>query len=103
MLDARRHRLDAQLEISRCLRLWDLGVERAPLGARLAPLHAKALLNAEPAAILAGPGIDRHVIGVHALVAELLRARVHDLEVVGSRHARIAVAARDAQALLGEL
>ena len=102
VLDARRHALDAQIEITGGLGARDLGVQGAPFRARLAALHAKALLDAEAAAVRRRV-IDGHVAGVDPLVAELLRGGVHDFEVVRGGQARIAVAARDDQAALGEL
>ncbi len=102
VFDPRGAALVAQVQISGRLGARNLRVQRAPLGPGLASLDAEALLDAQPAAIRR-PGVDGHVVGVHALVADALRAVVHHLEMVRGRQARIAVAPRDDHAFLGEL
>ena len=81
MLDLDRHAVGAHLEISGRLAPGDLGIERRPFRARLAALEAEADLLACPAPV-ACLAVDRHVAGVHGLVAELLRAGFHHLEIV---------------------
>ncbi len=85
MLDAHGAALRAQIEIAGRLGARDLRIQGAPLRAGFAALDAEALLDAQPTPVR-GAGIDSHVVGVHALVADLLRAVVHHLEC-GSRPA----------------
>ena len=92
--------LGAQLKAASGLGRWQFGVKRGPLGAALAPLKAKAQLQAAPAAV-AWLAVDGHVAGVHVFVAQLGGAVVHDLEVVVARQTRDAVGARDAHLGLG--
>jgi len=68
---------DPQVQIPGRFGSRNFRVKRAPLGAHLAALHAKTLLDAV-APPVEGARIDGHVAGVHLLVAELLRSRVHD-------------------------
>jgi hypothetical protein len=81
VLDLQRHRLGAQLEQARVLRSRNLGVQSRPLGAGLAPLEAKAQLQARGPAV-ARLAVDRHAPGVDILIADPLGAVVHHLEVV---------------------
>ena len=56
-------------------------VERRPFRARFAALEAETNLLAGSAPV-AGLAVDRHVAGVHGLVAELLCTRFQHLEIV---------------------
>jgi len=61
-------------------------------GAGLAALRAETLLNAKSTTV-ARTRINRQIVGVHALVTQTPRAGIHHLEIVGGRHAGIAIAA----------
>ena len=102
MLDSCDEAFAAQVEPAAGLGLRNLRIERAPLGAGLAALCAEALLDAKSPAV-ARPRIDRHIVGVHALVTQAPRTGMHHLEIVRGGQARIAVAARDSEPLLGHL
>ncbi len=102
MLDARGLALHPKVQIAGGFGARDLRVERAPFCSRLAALNAKSLLNAHPA-LVRRPGVDRHVVRMNLLIADLLCGGVHDFEVVGGRQTRIAVAARDDQTPLRQL
>ena len=100
MLDLQHLAVRPHLELAGRLALRDLGVERRPFRARLAALEAEADLLAGAAAV-ARLGVDRHVAGVHLLVAELLGAGLEHLEVVVAGQARDAVGAGHAHLVLG--
>ncbi len=102
VLDFRGRGLNSQIEVSGGFGARDFCVERAPLRAHLAALHAEALLNAG-AATVESPRIDGHVARVHLLIAEFFRARIHDFEIVRSRQTGNAVAARHAETTLRDL
>ena len=100
VFDPQRHRVRSHLEIAGRLTLGDLGVQRGPLAAGLAALEAEADLLAG-AAIVPRLAVDRHVAGVHFLVAKLARTRFQDLVVVVAGQARDAVGPRRAHLVLG--
>ncbi len=100
MLDLQHLAVRPHLELAGLLALGDLGVERRPLCARPAALEAEADLHTGGAAV-ALLGIDRHPAGVAFLVAELVGAGLHHLEIVVARQAGNAVGARHAHLVLG--
>ena len=103
VLDLQHHGLGAQLDLARGLGARHLGVERGPLGANLAALHAKAdLLAGGP------PVIDLAVRcgWTHdVLVTHLAGTGIDHLVVVVRRHRRQAagLAAAHAHLLLRQL
>src|SRR5215472_14838784 len=84
------------------LRLWDLGVKRRPLGADRAGLHAKADLTARRPIVVRNR-VDRHVTGMHPLVAHSLGAGRQHLEIVVAGQMWSAAATGNAHLRLGLL
>ncbi len=100
MLDVRGHRVRPDLQVAGRLALRDLGIQRRPLAAGLAALEAEADLLAG-AATIARLAVDRHIPGVHLLVAELAGAGFQHLEVVVARQPRDPIRSRRAHLVLG--
>ena len=100
VLDARHVAAGPDFQLSGLLALGNFGVERRPLRARLAALEAEADLLAGAAAVTRGR-VDRHAARVAFLVAELVGAGLHDLEVIVAGQAFDAVGARGAHAVFG--
>ena len=101
MLDPHGVAAQPQVEVAGRLGARDLRIQRAPLGAGLAPLDAEALLDAH-AALVRRPRVHGEVSRVHAAVSDPPRAVIHDLEVARRRQARIALPAGHEQPPLGE-
>src|SRR5262249_6480570 len=102
MLDTRRHALGTQIQVTGGLSARYFRVQRAPLRTRFAALGAEPLLYAERT-IVARARVDSQIAGMNALVTHFLRGGVQHLEVVGGRHAGVAVPAGYAQPLLSHV
>ncbi len=81
VFDAQHHRLRPHLAIATGFGAGNVGVERRPLRAHLAALHAEADLLAG-GAVVVGLGVDRHRPGEDLLVADPLGAGGQHLEGV---------------------
>ncbi len=100
MLDPQGHRAGPQLVVAGVHRPRHVGIGRRPLRPPLAALEAEAgLLARHPVVVV--DRVDRHVSGVDALVADLLRTGLEDLVVVVPRQAGQVAGAGDAHLGLG--